>query len=158
MCGRYYWLNTKENSLSLEFKEKTLDFLTHKCFAQDQVEEDFIQRMTEQKYSPANLQEEVSKCLNLTADEQHQLLQLLRKYASLFDRSLGTWKTSPVELELKEGAKPYHARPYQVPRINYEKLKRETERLCQVGVLKKVNRSEWAAPMKLSLMIRSSLG
>ena len=27
----------------LEFKEKTLDFLIHKCSAQDQVEEDFIQ-------------------------------------------------------------------------------------------------------------------
>ena len=130
----------------LEFKEKTLDFLTHKCFAQDQVEEDFIQRMTEQKYSPANLQEEVSKCLNLTADEQDQLLQLLHKYASLFDGSLGTWKTSPVELELKEGAKPYHGRPYPVPTSQERKLKDEIKRLEKYGVLRRINHSEWGMP------------
>ena len=130
----------------LEFKEKTLDFLIHKCFAQDQVEEDFIQRMTEQKYSPANLQEEVSKCLNLTADEQDQLLQLLHKYASLFDGSLGTWKTSPVELELKEGAKPYHGRPYPVPMSQEKKLKDEIKRLEKYGVLRRINHSEWGMP------------
>ena len=49
--------------------------------------------MTEQKYSPANLKEEAEKCSNLTKTEKDQLLQLLNKYKSLFDGSLGTWKT-----------------------------------------------------------------
>jgi len=51
-----------------------------------------------------------------------------------------------VKLELKEGAKPYHARAYNVPRCHMQTLKAEVERLVKIGVLKKVNRSEWAAP------------
>ena len=45
-----------------------------------------------------------------------------------------------------EGAKPYHAKSFPVPRVHYETLKREVERLVELGVLKRVNRSEWAAP------------
>ena len=130
----------------LEFKEKNLNFLTHKRFAQDQIEEDFMQQMTEQKYLPANLEEEASKCQNLTKNEQSQLLQLLHKYNSLFDGSLGTWKTSPVELELKEGAKPYHGRPYPVPMSQEKKLKDEIKRLEKYGVLRRINHSEWGMP------------
>jgi len=51
-----------------------------------------------------------------------------------------------VKLELKEGAKPYHARPYNIPRCHIQTLKAEVESLVKIGVLKKVNRSEWAAP------------
>ena len=49
-------------------------------------------------------------------------------------------------LELKEGVKPYHARAFPVPKVHYDTLKKEVEQLCKVGVLKRVNRSEWAAP------------
>ena len=59
---------------------------------------------------------------------------------------LGKWNHDPIELELKPDAQPYHARPYPIPRCHAETLKMEIERLCQAGVLKKVNRSEWAAP------------
>jgi hypothetical protein len=41
---------------------------------------------------------------------------------------------------------PYHARPYPAPRVHENTLKAEADCLCQVGVLKKVNRSEWGAP------------
>ena len=40
----------------------------------------------------------------------------------------------------------YHARPFPVPRCHSETLKMEIEWLVEIGVLKKVNRSEWAAP------------
>ena len=33
-----------------------------------------------------------------------------------------------------------------MPRVHYETLKKEVERLCEIGVLKRVNRSQWAAP------------
>ena len=75
------------------------------------------------------------------------LLRLLRKFESLFDGTLGTWKTKPVELELKDpNCKPYHARPYPVPQSQEKKLKEEVERLCQHNVLRKINESEWASP------------
>ena len=42
----------------------------------------------------------MEECIHLETSEQQQLLQLLQKYEDLFDGSLGTWKTDPIELEL----------------------------------------------------------
>jgi hypothetical protein len=42
-------------------------------------------------------------------------LILLQKFEELFDGSLGTWKTDPINLELKDpNVKPFHAKPYPV--------------------------------------------
>jgi len=71
---------------------------------------------------------------------------LLRKCEALFDGQLGRWHGQEVKLELKEGAEPHHARAYNTPRCHMQTLKAEVERLVKIGVLKKVNRSEWAAP------------
>ena len=75
-----------------------------------------------------------------------QLESLLREYEDLFDGTLGRWTQPDYRIELKPGVKPYHAKAFPVPRVHMETLKREVERLCRVGVLKRVNRSEWAAP------------
>ena len=83
---------------------------------------------------------------HLTKDQQQKLQALLERYEDLFDGTLGKWNEEPVQLELKEGAEPYHARPFPVPRCHADTLKMEVERLVKIGVLKKVNRSEWAAP------------
>ena len=105
-----------------------------------------IQRIMEVKYAPADLDEIVKEIKHLTHEEQSQLLTLLTKYEDLFDGSLGTWKTEPIELELKPESIPYHARPYPVPHSQEKKLKQEIERLVGYGVLRKVNRSEWGSP------------
>ena len=65
------------------------------------------------------------------------LYDALTKYESLFDGTLGTWKTIPVDVELHPGAKPYHDKPYPVPRSHEAVLCKEVERLCQLGVLKR---------------------
>ena len=65
---------------------------------------------------------------------------------NLFDGTLGQWKGPPVEIQLREGAKPYHARAYPIPKSQEAKIRNEIERLIKAKVLKKVNRSEWAAP------------
>ena len=64
----------------------------------------------------------------------------------MFDGTLGNWQGTECTVELKEGVQPYHARAYPIPKIHTETLKMEVNRLCDIGVLKKVNRSEWAAP------------
>ncbi len=49
------------------------------------------------KYSKADLQSVVrNNCKHLSADQQKTLLQLLKKYESLFDGTLGDWKTKQV--------------------------------------------------------------
>jgi hypothetical protein len=105
-----------------------------------------IKRILDAKYEPANLDELTAKCTHLTPEQQEDLNFLLKKYESLFDGSLGTWKGENYDIELRSDATPYHARAFPIPRIHEQTLRQEVDRLCQIGVLKKVNRSEWAAP------------
>ena len=74
------------------------------------------------------------------------LLSLLLDYESLFDGTLGDWNRPPVSIKLKDGAKPYHGRPYPIPQIHKATLMREIDRLVGIGVLKRQTSSEWASP------------
>ena len=83
---------------------------------------------------------------DLSQSQKAVLEGLLTKYGSLFDGTLGTWKNKQVHLQLKKDVQPYHTRPYQIPKSLEKKVRLEIERLCKLGVLKKVNHSQWAAP------------
>ena len=109
-------------------------------------ETDRMSKILDAKYSPADLDEVAKKNENLTLDQKSKLHELLKKHESLFDGTLGKWVGEPYKVELKEGVRPYHAHPYQVPQAYERTFQMEVERLCKVGILKKVNRSEWAAP------------
>ena len=99
------------------------------------------------KYEKADLQSVVSaNCTNLSLQDQNNLLELLTEYEELFDGTLGDWNTEPVSFELKEGTKPYHGRPFSVPKSHKETTLKELNRLCQLGVLKFWSASEWASP------------
>ena len=130
--------------------KSTEEFEQELLFAHDPVTTDAerIQNIVESKYCPADLQKIASECNLLNPKEQEQLLKLLTKFAHLFDGTLGNWKTEPVDLELKnKDEKPYHAKPYPVPHSQEQQLKDEIQRLVDFGVLRKVNRSEWACLM-----------
>ena len=105
-----------------------------------------IREILEAKYEPADLEKVCTSQSHLIVEQQRKLLSLLNKYAGLFDGTLGKWNEAPIDIELKEGATPYHAKPYPIPRCHAETLRMEVERLVKLGVLKRVNRSEWAAP------------
>jgi hypothetical protein len=99
------------------------------------------------KYEKANLPAIVQdSCQHLTSDERAALLALLLNYEGLFDGTLGDWDTEPVKFELREGAQPYHGKPFPVPHIHRKTLKKEVERLCDLGVIKPQSSSEWASP------------
>ena len=105
-----------------------------------------IKHILDAKYEAANLNEIANSCTHLSQDKQQSLQALLEKYNCLFDGSLGTWTGEPYNIELKPDATPYHARAFPIPKVHEQTLKMEVNRLVELGVLKKVNRSEWAAP------------
>ena len=111
-----------------------------------QSETERIKRILDAKYEKANLVEVTESANHLTDVEQKGLLKLLRKFEALFDGQLGQWKGENYDIELKPDARPYHARPFAIPKVHEGTLKHEVVRLCKIGVLRKVNRSEWAAP------------
>ena len=106
-----------------------------------------LQKILDAKYAPADLDEVVRMCGHLTKGEKCQLHALLSTYEHLFDGTLGTWQKEPYNTELKEGAKPYHSRPFPVPKVHERTLKVELDRLVKLGVLKRINNSKWATPM-----------
>ena len=68
------------------------------------------------KYEPVTIDQVILDSSHLNFQQKQSLDQLLRKYELLFDGSLGYWKAKSVHLELKEGAQPYHAGPYPIPK------------------------------------------
>jgi hypothetical protein len=99
------------------------------------------------KYDKANLQEIVKdNCSHLEPSQQEKLLSLLLDYETLFDGTLGDWNRPPISVEMKEGAKPYHGRPYPIPQIHKATLIKEINRLESIGVLKRQSSSQWASP------------
>ncbi len=97
------------------------------------------------KYVKADLPSIVkNNCVHLSMPHQNLLLALLLKYKELFDGTLGDWKLPPVSIELKEGAKPYHGRPYPIPKIHKATLMKEIDYLIAIGVLKWQPLSKWA--------------
>ena len=97
-------------------------------------------------YKAADLKEIVQSAAHLTQTQRQELFLLLSKYETLFDGTLGTWNGTPYDIKTKPGIEPHHARPFPVPKIHELTLKTELDRLTKLGVLKKVNRSQWGAP------------
>ena len=104
-------------------------------------------KILDAKYDKANLPAIVrDNCSHLTPLQQEKLLSLLLKYESLFVGTLGDWNLPPVSIELKEGATPYHGRPYPIPQIHTATLLKEINRLVDIGVMKRQSSSQWASP------------
>eukprot|EP00804_Cyclotella_cryptica_P027451 CCRYP_008864-RA/>CCRYP_008864-RA protein AED:0.29 eAED:0.29 QI:0/0/0/1/1/1/2/245/709 len=104
-------------------------------------------KILDAKYEKADLRAIVrDNCTHLSGPEQARLLELLQEFEELFSGKLGDWDCKPVSLQLKEGAQPYHGRPFPIPKKHIEITKREVQRLCDLGVLKWQDDSEWASP------------
>ena len=104
------------NSLRLELEPESTQEATKRAV-----------HILDAKYEKADLQSVVdTNCKHLSLDERQSLLDLLKDFEDLFDGTLGDWKTEPVSFELKEGAKPYHGRPYPVPKVHKETIKKRS--------------------------------
>ena len=84
-----------------------------------------MRRILDARYKKVNLNKiMIEQCQHLTTTERHRLLHLLNKFEYLFDGTLGTWKTTPVDLELKDDAKPVCLQPYPLPKAHETMFKK----------------------------------
>ena len=81
------------------------------------------------------------QCQHLSPKKRERFLHILETFQSVFDGTLCTWKTPPVNLDLKDDATPMCLRPYPVPRLHKAIFRKEVERLVKLGVIKEVNDS-----------------
>ena len=72
-----------------------------------------IRRILYTKYKKSYLNQVMDKqCHHLIPNEQEKLLNILRKFESLFNGTLGTWKNAPLYLELTDEITLVCSRPY----------------------------------------------
>ena len=83
---------------------------------------------------------------SLNNEQQQKMLQVLKKHDRAFKGGLGTLKIKPVELELKPGAKPYHAKPFPIPKAYEPLTRKECNRFERIGIWERNADTEWAAP------------
>ena len=87
-----------------------------------------------------------TQCQHLTTTQRNYLMKLFQIFEDLFDGTLGTYRTDPVDFKMKEDPKPVCLWPYPVPKLLEKFFKNEVERLVLIGVLKIANDPEWGAP------------
>ena len=85
----------------------------------------WVVKILDAKYEKADLNAVAAyNCNHLSVSDQEMLLKLLIEFEDLFDGTLGDWNTELVSLNMTEGAKPYHGRPFPTPKAHKETLKK----------------------------------
>jgi hypothetical protein len=102
-------------------------------------------RILDADYSKVEMTEHVNSLEHLNSDEKRELANTLNRFPTLFGGGLGALDIEPIHLELKEGAKPYHAKPFTIPQAFLTTTKKEIERFEQLGIWKRVQDSPWTA-------------
>jgi hypothetical protein len=96
----------------------------------------------------ASVEEVVKNQTHLSEEQRMQLLQVLKKYTTLFSGELGRYKRRKFHIDLKDDAVPYHCKgPYPVAAANMSVLKEELQKQCNEDILERVGESEWGMPM-----------
>ena len=63
-------------------------------------------------------------------------------FEDMFDSTLGMRNTTPVDLELKDDAKPVCSRTYIVPKVHNTMFKRQVKIIVSLGVIEHENEYE----------------
>jgi hypothetical protein len=102
-------------------------------------------RILDADYSKVELKDYTDSLDYMSKSEQEKLREVLSQFPTLFGGGLGRLKIDPIHLELKEGAKPYHAKPFGIPKAYESTTKKEIERFEKLGIWKRVRENAWTA-------------
>ena len=86
-------------------------------------------------YTKPNLKEVVSKIKHLNEEQKKILRTTLLENQEAFQGTKGHWIGKDIDIELKGDAKPYFARPYNIPKSQVKLMKEEIDRLVKINVL-----------------------
>ncbi|XP_055613887.1 uncharacterized protein K02A2.6-like [Uranotaenia lowii] len=81
------------------------------------------------------------------SDSASQLEQIFRKYATVFEDSIGKISSVQAKLHLQPNAHPVFLRARKIPFNMQKTVDAELNRLVAEGVLSKVEHSNWATPI-----------
>ena len=107
--------------------------------------EDRYNKILDANYEALDIPKLVSELKHLTRQQQNCLTKTITKYPSLTAGGLGNLNIEPIRLELAKNAKPYHAKPYGIPKAYENTTKKECKRFEDIGVWERVREADWVA-------------
>ena len=117
------------------------------------------QHIKDNTYAKADVFKVAKDQKHLTKHQQELLGKLLNDFEDRFQGQLGQWPEVEIGAHLKPGATPFHCgKPIRIPHAHLETLKKEVQRLIDVGVLEEVtgiSAGPWCAP---SFIVRKKDG
>ena len=108
--------------------------------------EDRHNEITKIMYADVDIQAHVQSLKHLTPQEQSELVEVLERHSDMFRGMLGTLNIPPVHFELKPGARPFHAKPFPIPKAYENLTKAECRKFAEEDIWRHTLDSEWAAP------------
>ena len=105
-----------------------------------------MRKILEARYEAIDLDKVVKDQHHLLDVERQVLRKMLYACIRIFQGRCGRWKGRLVEIHLKEGATPNVIKPFPIPQVYHELVKKEVERLVEIGLLTRVKESEWSSP------------
>ena len=96
-------------------------------------------------YQPS--QESESEPLVSNSVKEPRLLILQEKYSNVFKNTLGKCTKKKVSIHLRDEVSPVFSNARPVPFAIKQKVQDELKRLVDMGVLQKIDYSDWAAPI-----------
>ena len=82
----------------------------------------------------------------ITAETEKVKMELKGSFPEVFSAGLGKCTKIKTKFELKENTRPIFRKKRNVPFAATEEINKELDRLVNMGILSKVEFSEWAAP------------
>jgi hypothetical protein len=112
----------------------------------ENTEENNITEIKPSEYQVADLQSIVNNQKHLTSLERAKLYSAVSEFGPLFQGTQGNYNSSPIELELLPGSKPFFSKAYSIPKAYINVTKGEIEQLESIGLLTRIQSAEWAVP------------
>ena len=106
-----------------------------------------VVKLIDSIYDKSCLDKISENAVQLYANQHEMLLGILKELEGLFDGTLGKWDTSPIDLEVNTGSKPFNSRYCMVPKINTETFYKELQRLVEIRVLMTIQQSQYGTPI-----------
>lgn len=96
-------------------------------------------------YKKYNIDQIVHECNYLTKSQKQDLNATLNKFSYLFSGKLGKYTKEKIHLEIDKNITPHASRAYPVPKNNMTVFKNELDKLVELEVFEKGDRSQWIA-------------
>ena len=86
-----------------------------------------MKQILDAEYNKVYLKSIIMNLKYVKDKHKFSLLELLQKYEEIFDGTLGKYTRSNYTIELKEDAKPYHAKTFPILKTHEPTLKKEVD-------------------------------